>query len=145
MHEISREALTGSTPEQVFDLVAAVEDYPVFLRGCAGAQIHRKDEAEALASLDLRGGVFKQRLTTLNRMQRPHRLEMNLSDGPFRHLSGLWRFEPVGGGCRVSLKIRFEFKSWAQELLLGRSFEALCDRLVVDFLNRARRIGTPDE
>jgi len=145
MHEISREALTGSTPEQVFDLVAAVEDYPVFLRGCAGAQIHRKDEAEALASLDLRGGVFKQRLTTLNRMQRPHRLEMNLSDGPFRHLSGLWRFQPVGGGCRVSLKIRFEFKSRAQELLLGRSFEALCDRLVADFLNRARRIGTPDE
>ncbi len=145
MHEISREALTASAPEQVFDLVAAVEDYPFFLRGCVGAQIHRQDENEALASLDLRGGVFKQRLTTLNRMQRPRRLEMNLSDGPFRHLSGLWHFEPVGGGCKVSLKIRFEFKSRAQELLLGRSFEALCDRLVVDFLSRARRIGTPDE
>ncbi|MCY4156998.1 MAG: type II toxin-antitoxin system RatA family toxin [Gammaproteobacteria bacterium] len=139
MHEISREALTGSTPEQVFDLVAAVEDYPFFLRGCGGAQIHRQDENEVLASLDLRGGVFKQRLTTLNRMRRPHRLEMNLSDGPFRHLSGSWRFEPVGGGCRVSLNIRFEFESRAQELLLGRSFEALCDRLVVDFLNRVRR------
>lgn len=145
MQEISREALTASAPGRVFDLVAAVEDYPDFLRGCTGAEIHRQDANEALASLDLQGGVFRQRLTTLNRMQRPHRLEMNLSDGPFRHLSGVWRFEPVGGGCRVSLKIRFEFKSRAQELLLGRSFEALCDRLVVDFLSRARRIGSPCE
>lgn len=145
MHEISREALTSSAPEQIFDLVAAVEDYPDFLRGCAGAEIHRQDENEALASLDLRGGVFRQRLTTLNRMQRPHRLEMNLSDGPFRHLSGVWRFEPAGDGCRVSLKIRFEFKSRAQDLLLGRSFEALCDRLVADFVNRARRTGSPGD
>lgn len=144
MQEISKEALTASAPERIFDLVAAVEEYPDFLRGCVGARVHRQDGNEALASLDLRGGVFRQRLTTLNRMQRPRRLEMNLSDGPFRHLSGLWRFEPVGGGCRVSLRIRFEFKSRAQELLLGRSFEALCDRLVVDFLNRARRISMPD-
>ena len=141
MQEIIKEALAASAPERIFDLVAAIEDYPDFLRGCVGAEIHRRDENEALASLDLRGGVFKQRLTTLNRMQRPRRLEMNLSDGPFRHLSGVWLFEPVGGGCKVSLKIRFEFKSKAQELLLGRSFEALCDRLVVDFLNRARRAG----
>ncbi len=145
MREIAREALTAGAPKQIFDLVAAVEDYPSFLRGCAGAEIHRQDENEALASLDLRGGVFRQRLTTLNRMQRPHRLEMNLSDGPFRHLSGVWRFESIGTGCRVSVRIRFEFASRAQELLLGRSFEALCDRLVVDFMNRARRTCTPDE
>jgi len=145
MHEISREALTASAPQQVFDLVAAIEDYPAFLRGCAGAEVHRQDENEALASLDLRGGVFRQRLTTLNRMQRPRRLEMNLSDGPFKHLTGVWRFEPAGDGCRVSLTVRFEFKSRAQELLLGRSFEALCDRLVADFLNRARRAGSSNE
>ena len=145
MQEIAREALTASAPERIFDLVAAIEDYPKFLRGCAGAEIHRQDENEALASLDLRGGVFKQRLTTLNRMRRPHRLEMNLSDGAFRHLSGVWLFEPVGGGCRVSIKIRFEFSSRAQQLLLGRSFEALCDRLVQDFLARARQIESRDE
>ena len=141
MHEISREALTACPPGQVFDLVAAVEEYPQFLRGCAGAVVHRQNEHEALASLDLKGGVFRQRLTTLNRMQRPRRLEMNLSDGPFRHLSGEWLFEPVGSGCRVSIRIHFEFASRAQGLLLARSFEALCDRLVHDFLKRARALA----
>ena len=73
MREISREALTPGSPETVFDLVAAVEDYPGFLRGCAGAEIHRQDEKEALASLDL-SGVFRQRTTTLNRMDGRGRL-----------------------------------------------------------------------
>ena len=138
MREISREALTACSPETVFDLVAAVEDYPGFLRGCAGAEIHRQDEREALASLDLRGGMFRQRLTTLNRMERPRRLVMNLREGPFRYLRGEWRFEPVGEGCRVSLRARFEFASRAQDLLLGPGFEALCNRLLQDFLARAR-------
>lgn len=141
MREISREALTPGSPESVFDLVAAVEDYPRFLRGCEGAEIHRRGPEEALASLDLKGGVFRQRLTTLNRMERPRRLVMNLSDGPFRHLRGEWRFEPVGSGCRVSLRVEFEFSSKAQDLLLKGSFEALCDRLVQDFLAKARRIA----
>ncbi len=144
MREISREVLTPCAPERMFDLVAAVDEYPRFLRGCAGAEVHRQDEHEALASLDLRGGVFRQRLTTLNRMERPRRLEMNLSDGPFRRLDGEWRFDKMGDGCRVSLRIRFEFASRAQELLLGRSFEALCDRLVRDFLARARQVCHSD-
>ena len=142
MREISREALTASSPETVFDLVAAVEDYPRFLRGCAGAEVHRQDEREALASLDLKGGVFQQRLTTLNRMERPRRLLMQLSEGPFRHLRGEWRFEPAGGGCRVLLRVEFEFASRAQDLLLRGSFEALCDRLVQDFLKRARQVDS---
>ena len=140
MREISREALTACSPETIFDLVAAVEDYPRFLRGCVGAQVHRQDEHEALASLDLRGGVFRQRLTTLNRMERPHRLVMNLSEGPFRRLQGEWRFDPVGSGCRVSLQMQFEFDSKAREMLLSQSFGALCDRLVQDFLKRAKVI-----
>ena len=133
--------MTPGSPETVFDLVAAVEDYPDFLRGCEGAEIHRRDENEALASLDLKGGVFRQRLTTLNRMDRPRCLVMNLSDGPFRHLRGEWRFEPAGTGCRVSLRIEFEFSSMAQDLLLRGSFEGLCDRLVQDFLHRARQVA----
>ncbi len=145
MREISREALTASSPATVFDLVAGVEDYPRFLRGCVGAQVHRQEEHEALASLDLKGGVFRQRLTTLNCMERPHRLVMNLSDGPFRHLQGEWRFEPAGSGCRVSLFIQFEFESRAQDLLLRPSFEALCNRLMQDFLNRARAQDSHDE
>ena len=140
MREISREALTACSPETVFDLVAAVEDYPRFLRGCVGAEVHRQDEHEALASLDLRGGVFRQRLTTLNRMERPRRLVMNLSEGPFRRLRGEWRFDPVDSGCRVSLRIQFEFDSRAREMLLRQSFEAMCNRLVQDFLKRAKVI-----
>lgn len=120
--------------------MAGVEDYPRFLRGCAGAEIHRQDDEEALASLDLKGGVFKQRLTTLNRMERPRRLLMELSNGPFLHLRGEWRFEPAGKGCRVSLRVEFEFSTRAQDILLRSSFEALCDRLVQDFLRRARRV-----
>lgn len=143
MREISREALTACSPEAVFDLVAAVEDYPRFLRGCVGARVHRQDEREALASLELRSGVFRQRLTTLNRMERPRRLVMNLSDGPFRRLRGEWRFEPAGAGCRVSLWIQFEFESRAKALVLGAAFDALCDRLVQDFLKRAREIAPP--
>jgi len=56
----------------------------------------------------------------VNRRLRPKMLEMRLVEGPFRHLEGFWRFEPLDeGACRVSLDIDFEFSSKVLGLTLG--------------------------
>ena len=77
--------------------------------------------------------------STRNVLDRPHSITMDLQDGPFRQLSGSWRFTPLGeDGCRVSLELAFAFDSRVAEVLLGPPFEALCNRLVDAFVQRAR-------
>ena len=61
--------------------------------------------------------------------------------GPFRHLEGGWRFEPLGDeGCKVSLELDFEFESRMVDMLFGSFFEDTCNSLVDAFTARAADI-----
>ncbi|RMD79260.1 MAG: type II toxin-antitoxin system RatA family toxin, partial [Gammaproteobacteria bacterium] len=71
----------------------------------------------------------------------PKMIEMRLVEGPFRHLQGFWRFEPVGeGGCRVSLDLEFEFASRLMGLALGPVFHQIANTLVEAFSQRAAQV-----
>lgn len=89
MIEIRRSALVAYTPAQMFDLVNDVEAYPKRFTWCVGSQVFERGEDVMVARLDLKLAAFQQSFTTRNRLERPHRLQMSLVDGPFRSLDGL--------------------------------------------------------
>jgi ribosome-associated toxin RatA of RatAB toxin-antitoxin module len=63
---------------------------------------------------------------------------MSLVEGPFRRLSGEWRFEPLGdAGSKVSLELSFEVNSRLMAGAFSRGFARVADRLVKDFSQRA--------
>jgi ribosome-associated toxin RatA of RatAB toxin-antitoxin module len=62
-------------------------------------------------------------------------------EGPFRKLTGQWRFEPIGErGSRVTFKVDFEFKNALTALAFNAVFEALIGTVVDAFVVRARKI-----
>ena len=43
-------------------------------------------------------------------------------------------------GCRIDLRVRFQFAGTARDLLLGPAFELTCSGLVDAFVERARAV-----
>lgn len=139
MIEIRRSALVGYTPAQMFDLVNDVEAYPKRFSWCAGARVLEREGDALVARLDLKFAGLRQSFTTRNTVEAPRRLHMQLVEGPFRSLDGVWEFVPLGEhGCRISLALDFDYVGLgAGAIKLG--FQGLATRMVDDFSREAKR------
>ena len=145
MRELQRSALVPYTPAQMFALVDDFARYPEFLPWVAGAELVEQSAAERVGRLKVSRSGLNEQFTTRNLVTPPHRLEMKLLDGPFRILEGVWTFDVIGStddtnGTRISLTLRFEFKSKMMDLLLAPKFASSCDTLVDAFAKRARAV-----
>jgi ribosome-associated toxin RatA of RatAB toxin-antitoxin module len=138
---VKRSALLPYSPAQMYALVAEVEAYPQFLPWCRRVQVHYRDAVRVRATLDLARGPLHQAFTTENRMEPDRSIEVRLASGPFRHLHGLWQFEPVGEqGCRVNFEMDFDFSSRVLAAALGPVFNEISRQLVDGFRSRAVQV-----
>jgi len=129
------------TPEQMYDLVDAVEDYPSFLPWCGGATVAHRDERVTRATITIHYRGIRQQFTTENAKTRPAEMLIRLVDGPFSRLDGGWRFTGLAGqGCKVELYLRYEFSSRILEKLIGPVFSHIADTLVDAFARRAESV-----
>jgi ribosome-associated toxin RatA of RatAB toxin-antitoxin module len=141
IREIKRTALVTFTPEQMFDLVVDVERYREFLPWVAGAEVHEKTERDLQASLIMERAGIRQSFTTRNVMQRPDWMSLELVNGPFKQLEGLWTFSAIGtAGTRIVLDMKFEFANPVASMLFGRAFEQSVGELIDAFVARARQV-----
>lgn len=138
MNLISRSALVPYTPDEMFALVNDIESYPRFLPWCRRAEVRPRGDNELHATIELaKGGVHKA-FSTRNRYQPGKIIEMHLLEGPFKHLDGFWRFDPLGEeGCKVSLDMQFEFASRMLSAVVGPVFSQIANSLVDAFQKRA--------
>jgi ribosome-associated toxin RatA of RatAB toxin-antitoxin module len=122
----------------MFDLVNDVERYPEFLHWCRGASVDARQGNTIEATLKIGGFGFEQSLRTRNALQRPERIGIELVAGPFRRLSGEWRFATANGGTDISLTLAFEATSFGG--LFARVFEELAAAQMTAFVARAAKI-----
>ena len=136
--EITRSALVLHPAMDMFRLVQDVPSYPQFLTWCLQSTVHHEDAEEQVATLVVRVAGMTQSFTTRNRFVPGEQLTLSLLEGPFRHLSGEWRFEPLGEhGSKVSLTISFDFSNKVLSSAFRRGFAHIVDRLVNEFSQRA--------
>lgn len=141
MTMLHREAIVPYTPNEMFTLVNAVEDYQAFLPWCSDSRLISRGEDELRASVTISKGALRKSFTTHNLLQQDKMIEMRLVDGPFKHLHGFWRFEPVGeGGCKVSLDLEFQFTNKLIELAVGPVFTTIAGEMVQSFQRRAEAV-----
>lgn len=141
MREVHRSAIVPYAADAMFALVADLESYPQFVPGCTGSSVVSRDAKGLVASLSLSKGPFVSTFSTRNSAEPPRRMTMELLEGPFRSLHGEWLIEPLGEqGCRIDLRVRFEFSSAARDWLLGPAFELTCNGLVDAFVARAKTV-----
>lgn len=140
MTEIQRSAQVPYSAAQMYQLVTDVAAYPEFLPWCDHVRVLEQTESEVLAQVTLAVGKLQQSFTTRNRMQSSETVLMELVEGPFKHLTGIWRFEPLEDGCRVSLDMRFEFKNNLVRLAMGGPFHKFANSLMEAFIKRAHTL-----
>ena len=139
MKVVERSSTVPYTARQMYDLVSDVERYPQFLPGCTAAHVEPAAPGEVLASISIARGVLRTEFTTRNASKPGEEILMRLVRGPFRRLTGHWRFAPLPeGGSRVSFRVDFEFRSLLTSEALNPVFEALCATIVEAFVARAR-------
>ena len=140
MIQIRRSAIVRHSPSQMFDLVNDVEAYPRRFAWCAGAQVSERATASLTARLDLRLGGLTQSFTTRNALDPPQRILMQLVEGPFRALNGVWSFIALGeAGCKIAFVLDFDY-SGLMSPVLRAGFQKLADRMVDEFCREADRI-----
>jgi len=139
--EITRTALVFHPAHDMYQLVQDVNSYPHFLSWCTDARVLEHTADMQLAKLDVSIGGVKQSFTTRNRLVPGELLTLSLVDGPFRHLSGEWRFHALSEkGSKVSLSLTFDFSSGLLSAAFRRGFARVADKLVLDFSRRADRV-----
>lgn len=125
-------------PEQLFDLVADVERYPEFLPWCVDASIRRREGDLIVADLVIGYRMFRERFTSTVTLDRPRRIDVTYSDGPFRYLNNHWIFAPEGpDSCVIDFFVDFEFRSRVLQAVVGRVFGEAVKVMVHAFERRA--------
>lgn len=141
MPTLQRSALVAHSAESMFELVADIESYPEFLPWCGGAKVLERGATHQVASVSIAKNIRGSEFTTRNRLDAPHRIDMKLIDGPFRHLEGTWRFRALDEeSCRAELEVDFEFASRLLGRMISPAFSRVCDSLVYAFTARADRL-----
>jgi ribosome-associated toxin RatA of RatAB toxin-antitoxin module len=138
---VEKSVLVGYSPQQMFDLVDAVEAYPQFLPWCAAAQVIHRDAAITRATLHINYHGLTQKFTTENTKDPPQLMTVRLVEGPFRILDGEWRFTSLGEhACRIDFRLHYEFSSRILEMLVGPVFSYIANTLVDAFVKRAEKL-----
>ncbi|MBI5120566.1 MAG: type II toxin-antitoxin system RatA family toxin [Rhodospirillales bacterium] len=128
------------TCEQMYDLVLDVERYPEFLPWVAEAKVISNDGKTLVADVWAGFKMVRERYRSQVTMNRPRRLDIIYTEGPFKHLNNHWIFEPVEKGVRIDFFIDFEFKSRLLQGLMGAVFNEAVGRMVLSFERRARQL-----
>ena len=81
--------------DELFEVVADVKDYPLFVPWCSGARVHRQDQREIIADLVIGFGLFQESFTSQITLDRPRQLLVRAIEGPLEHLTNTWTFTPV--------------------------------------------------
>jgi len=141
MTEIHRTALVPHSAETLYNLINDVEAYPQFLDGIVDAQEVESSETHMVGRLVVRKAGIERTLVTRNQLERPHRIELQLVEGPLKSLTGLWTITPLGDeGCRVALDMSFETDGRLMAMAFGPILRQLGDRMVDAFVQRANEL-----
>ncbi len=135
---ISKSALVTHSAAEMFALVDDVSLYKEFLPWCGGSEELSRNEDEVKASVTISHSGLNKTFTTLNRLQKNKMIEIKLVDGPFKHLHGFWRFDPLAeDACKISLELEYEFSNMLLGLAIGPVFSQIANSMVDSFCERA--------
>ena len=141
MAKISRSALVMFSCQQMYDLVNDVERYPEFIPNCADAKCLSHTDEHMEGALQISKAGISKWFSTTNQLVENKQITLQLKDGPFRKLEGVWTFTELDtDACKVELNIEFEFSSKMIEVAFGGLFNHVVTNMVSAFTQRAKSI-----
>ncbi|MCO5111394.1 MAG: type II toxin-antitoxin system RatA family toxin [Burkholderiaceae bacterium] len=144
MKTVNKSVLIWYSPEEMFNLVTGVDQYPLFLPWCDRARVLERDDGGMLAEVGISLSGIRQTFVTRNLHDPGRRVQMKLVKGPFSRLDGDWHFHEVGDGSqrasRVELQLNYGFDSAPLAALVGPVFDRIAGSMVDAFVKRAEQV-----
>ncbi|XP_019949986.1 coenzyme Q-binding protein COQ10 homolog, mitochondrial [Paralichthys olivaceus] len=132
----------GYTPEQMFNVVARVDQYQHFVPWCKKSRIMKGRDGGVRAELEIGFPPIVDRYTSEVTVIPNHQVRAVCTDGSlFSHLETVWRFAPgtkdLADSCKVDFYLSFEFKSLLHSQLASVFFDEVAKQMVGAFEGRA--------
>ncbi|HSI38342.1 MAG TPA: type II toxin-antitoxin system RatA family toxin [Methylotenera sp.] len=138
MAKVKKTVLINHSASRMYALVDDVKSYPQFLAWCGGVDLIQQDEATTVARLHIAYHGLHQNFTTENNKTYPNLMDINLIDGPFKHLEGVWRFIELNEqACRIEFELNYEFANSFLEKIIAPVFSHIANTFVDGFVARA--------
>ncbi len=144
MHNYHDTQHSPYSPQQLFDLVIAIERYPEFLPWCRAARILERGDGRLRAELVISFKYITESYVSEVTYRRPTSpqddgfIEVDLVQGPFERLENHWKFNPAKPkGTDISLTLAFQFRSKLLDSIIGMLFEKASAKMVSAFTQRA--------
>jgi ribosome-associated toxin RatA of RatAB toxin-antitoxin module len=145
MKQVKKSVLLWYTPREMYELVTAVERYPEFLPWCNRVEVLEQGDDIVTARLHLAYAGVRHAFTTRNRNEPDRSVRMELVDGPFSRLDGLWQFLPLNKpgtegeatACKIVFELNYAFSSGALEAVVSPVFDRIANTFVDSFVQRA--------
>ncbi|MGE5261375.1 MAG: type II toxin-antitoxin system RatA family toxin [Actinomycetota bacterium] len=143
MHVFETTHRVEHSADDMFALVARVEDYPKFLPLCEALTVKRREQSERgevlTATMTVGYKLIRESFTTRVELDRQARsILVEYLDGPFSHLENRWTFKPLSASaCEVGFYIAYGFRSSLFERLVGSLFDKAVRKYTEAFEARA--------
>ena len=138
---IQRSALLPYPASALYALVNDVARYPEFLPWCSASEVLDSSETHMRARLLVAKGGLSQQFETRNELVPGERIEMNLVEGPFTELHGIWTFKALTDkACKISLDLSFDYAGPLVKATLGPLFNQAANTMVDAFCQRAKQL-----
>jgi coenzyme Q-binding protein COQ10 len=147
MPQFSTKRRVQHSASDMFDLVADVERYPLFVPLCQSLRVRKRtqepDGKEVIvADMTIAYKFIRETFTSRVTLQ-PDKLEILVEylQGPFQKMNNRWSFRPAGErSCDVEFFISYEFRSRTLGALMGAMFETAFRRFSSAFERRADEV-----
>ena len=138
MSIVNRSAYVPYSAESVYSLVNDIKNYPCFINGCSSANILEDLDTHMIASIGIKKAGVAFKFTTKNLLEFPSSIEMHLVEGPFKYLTGCWKFDALNqNACKVNLTIDYEFNNKILGAITSKIFDQIANTLIDDICARA--------
>lgn len=137
------------TPDQMFDLVADVEDYPRFIPWVEALRVRSRTQGDAGAeqlTADMVVGykMFRESFRSNVALDRQAMtIGVDYVRGPLRSLTNHWKFLDDPLGCAIDFRIAFEFKNRLMQTVANQLIDKAFKRLSGAFVEEAHRRYRP--
>lgn len=148
MARFELEKTLGYDAEDLMGLVSNVTDYPHFVPFLNEVKVgpRREHELEAQFDAEVKIGYkfFSEKFSTRVTTKKVKKaVTMELLRGPFRHLHGIWTFEPVENGTIVRLSLNMEISNPLINAVFQANYERISEKLMAIFEQRAQSTLKP--